>query len=285
MGIRRGLVVLVLATLLAGCGQRHSQRAAVAGYLTRVNRIEKTLTTPLSQVNQAISKFAQAQRSGGSLTNLVYASEEQQLLRAESRIRLAGHRLSALQPPRPAATLHRLLLQVNAAQAQLTHELARLVTFLPRFTAALRPLRPATSRLQAVLGQRSTAGAAAVSTVYASKAAALRRFQRTVEGILTQLRQLVPPAVQRAAYTSEVASLKGMSSAAGDLAASLQGGSPGNVQPLLLRFQRAATLNQSLGAQEARIADVRAYDAQIVRLARLGQAAQQERFRLANNLA
>lgn len=285
MGIRRGLVVLVLATLLVGCGQRHSQRAAVASYLTKVNRIEKTLSAPLSQVNQTVSKFAQSQRSGGSLTNLIYASEEQQLLAAESRIRLAGRRLRAIQAPRLATTLQRLLLEINAGQAQLTHELAQLVTFIPRFTAALRPLRPATTRLQAVLGQQSAAGVAAVSAVYARKAAALRRFQRAVEAILTQLRQLHPPAVQRAAYNSEVASLRGMSSSAGQLAVSLQGGSQGSIKPLLLRFQRAAALNQTLKAQQARIADARAYDEEIVRLGRLSQAAQQERLRLANNVS
>lgn len=283
MSIRRGLAVLVLTTLLAGCGQRHSQRAAVASYLTRVNRIEKTLTTPLSQVTQAVSKFAQSQRSGGSLTDLVYASEEQQMRGAESRIRLAGHRLRAIRAPRAAAPLHRLLLQINAGQAQLSHELAQLVTFVPRFTVALHPLRPATTRLQAVLGAPSAPGAN-VAAVYARKAAALRRFQRAVEGILAQLRQLVPPPVQRATYRSQVASLQGMSRAAGQLATSLQGGSSGAVEPLLLRFQRAATLNQTVAAQKARIAAVRAYDAQIVRLARLSQAAEQERFRLANNL-
>jgi hypothetical protein len=285
MWIRRGLVVLFLAALLGGCGQHHSQRAAVASYLTRINRIEKALTTPLSRVTQAVSRFAQSQHSGGSLTNLVYASEEQQLLKAESRIRLAGHRLSSIRPPRAALSLHGLLLQINAGQAQLTHELAQLVSFIPRFTAVLRPLRPATTRLQAVLGQQSAPGAAAVAAVYASKAAALRRFQRAVEAILRQLRQLDPPAVQRAEYATQVASLRGMSTTAGQLAASLQGGSPGNLQALLLRFQRSATLNQTLAAQEARIEAVRAYDGQIVRLARLSQAAQQERLRLANNLA
>jgi hypothetical protein len=237
------------------------------------------------QVNQTVSKFAQLQHSGGSLTNLVYASEEQQLLKAESRIRFAGHRLRAIRAPRPASTLQHLLLQINTGQAQLTHELAQLVTFIPRFTAALHPLRPATTRLQAVLGQQSAPGGSAVAAIYANKAAALRRFQRGVEAILRQLRQLVPPPVQRAEYNTQVASLKGMSDTAGQLAASLGRGSQGNIAPLLLRFQRAATLNQTLASQAARIADVRAYDAEIVRLSRLSQAAEQERFRLANNLS
>lgn len=283
MCIRRGLVALVLASLVAGCGQHPSQRAAVSSYLAKVNRIEKTLVPPLSQITKAVGRFAQAQRSGGSLTSLVYASEEQQLVRAGFQIRLAGRRLAAIRTPRPAAELRSLLLQINAGQARLTHELAQLVTFIPRFTAAMRPLRPATTRLQAALAKPSPPGAN-VAAVHANRASALRRFQRAAEGMLTQLRQLVPPPVQRAAYDSQIASLRGMRAAAGALAASLQGGAPGNVQALLLRFERAATLNQTVAAQKARIAGIRAYDGEIARLARLSQAAEQERLRLANNL-
>jgi hypothetical protein len=64
----------------------------------------------------------------------------------------------------------------------------------------------------------------------------------------------------------------------------LAGGPHGNVQQLLIQFDRAATSNQTLAAQKARIAAVRAYDRASARLNKLTRAAELERLHLANNL-
>lgn len=285
MWTRRGLIALGVASLIAGCGQHQSQRAEVATYLAKVDRVEKALAAQLSKVTQAASQFAQAQQTGGSLTSLVYSADAQKLLKAGSQIRLLGRRLAAMRAPRAAAQLRSLLLQIDAGEAQLTHELAQLVTFIPRFIAALHPLSPATIRLQDSLSKGAALSSANAATVYATKAAAVRRFKEVVDAILTQLRQLVPPPVQRPNYTTELASLRGMSATAGQLATSLQENQQADIQPLLLRFERAATLNQTVAAQKAQIAAIRAYDDQSLKLARLSQAAEQERLRLANNLS
>lgn len=285
MWIRRGLSALVLGGLLAGCGQQQGQRAAVAGYLRQVNRIETQLAAPLSKVTATGGQFAQQQHSGGSLTSLLPASEEQALLRSWSQIELLRAHLAGLKTPASALHLRSLLLQVVDGQATLTHELAQLVVFLPGYGQALRPLAPATRRLEVALSQQTAFGTAAVAAVYANKAAALRRFQSSLGGVLTKLRKLHPPAVSRPEYTGQLSALEGMSRAAGQLAAALQGGAPGNVQPLLAKFDRAATSNQTTAAQRARIAAVRTYDGESTRLARLSQEAERERLRLANSLS
>jgi hypothetical protein len=278
-------MALILGGLLAGCGQHQSQRAAVALYLKQVNRIEKQLVTPLSKVTTTGTQFSQEQRSGGSLTSLLPISQQEALLGAWSQIEALRARLAALKTPPPAGHLRSLLLQVIDGQAGLTHELAQLVVFLPRYDEDLRPLGPATRRLEVALSQQTAFGSAAVTAVYAGKAAALRQFQSSLNRVLAKLRELVPPAVSKPDYTGQVAALRGMSTTAGQLAAALQGGPTSGVQQLLAKFDRAATSNQTISAQKARIAAVRAYDGESTRLAKLSQAAELERLRLANNLS
>lgn len=275
----------MLGGLLAGCGQQQSERADVAAYLKKVNRIEKQLTAPLSKVTSTGSQFAQEQHSGGSLTNLLPVAQEQSLLKAGSEIEHIRGRLAALTTPPSAGHLRQLLLQVVDGQAKLTRELAQLVVFLPRYNAALRPLGSATRRLEVALAQQSAYGASAVAAVYAGKAAALRQFQASLNGVLRKLADLRPPAVSKPDYQGQVHALKGMSSTAGQLARALEGGPQGNVQQLLAQFDRAATSNQTISAQKARIAAVRAYDGQSTRLAKLSQEAELERLRLANTLS
>lgn len=281
---RSTLAVAALTLTLAGCGHSSSQRADVATYLKQVNRIEHALAKPLSTVASAGSQFAQEQRSGGSLIGLTTASHEQALQHAWRQIISLRSRLRAIRVPAPAAHLQSLLTQVVTGQARLTRELAQLVVFLPRYSQVLRPLTPAIRHLQSTLDQQSPTGAVSVASIDGAKAAALRQFKRKLDGILGQLHRLHAPAVQRPGLRTQIASLKGMSKSAGQLAEALQGGSNSDLQTLLAHFERAETLDQTVAAQKANISAVRAYDAENVRLSRLTQAAQQERQRLANNL-
>lgn len=279
------VALATVALLAAGCGQQQSQRDAVATYLKQVDKVESALARPLATVTTIGNQFAQEQSSGGTLTTLVTTSHRQALLGAWSQITMLRSHLAAIRTPFAASRLRGMLLAIVDGQARLTRELAELVEFLPRFGATLRPLVHATRRLELALAQQTVAGAAAISAVYASKAAALRQFKRSVDGVVTQLLRLQPPAVSRPQYETELASLKGMSSSAGRLAGALTSGAQANVQKLLLGFDRAATLSQTIPAQKAQIAAVRAYDNQSTLIQQLSQAAERERLRLANTLA
>ncbi|HTX30277.1 MAG TPA: hypothetical protein VMD09_02780 [Solirubrobacteraceae bacterium] len=277
---RPTLAVAALGLALAGCGHSSTQRSQVASYLRQVNRVEHALARPLSTVTSVGNQFASEQQSGGTLVGVSTQAHEQSLQRAWGQIVAARAHLAAIKVPAPAANLQRLLVQLVTGQAQLTREMAQLVTFLPGYSQALRTLAPTTRRLQSSLARQSA------STSYANKAAALRRFKAAVDGILRQLHQLRPPAVERPDYTTEVASVRGMSTSAGQLADALQGGSSsGDVRSLLLRFERAETLDQTVAAQKAESAAIRAYDRQASALSSLTTAAQQERLRLADNLS
>jgi hypothetical protein len=284
--MRRRLTVALLAMLLpAGCGGQHSQRPALANYITQAGRIEAALVTPLTAVTQAGAGFAKARgRHARLVDRLSGAGSERILLLASTQIGSLRARLAALPAPPPATRLRRLLLERVDLQARLTREVAALVAFVPRFAATLGPLGPATRRLEVSLSQRSAYGAAAVAAAYATKAAALRRFQASVDAVLVRLRGLRPPAVSRPGYRAQVASLVGMSTTAGRLARSIAAGPQGDVQPLLAAFDRAALSTQSVAVQKAQIAAIRSYDAQSGRLDGLTQAIDDERVRLSNTL-
>lgn len=279
------LASAALALLVAACGQSPGPRANVASYLKRVNKVEASLTAPLNAVTNAGQQFQQTQRSGGSLTNLVYESQQRQLMNAWSRVMAVRGRLAAIKAPAPAAHLRALLLQIIDTQARQTRQVAELVVFLPRYDAALAALGPATTRLRVALAQPTVYGAAAVAALDASKASALRRFKAQVDAIAGRLGRLRPPAVSKPDYDRQIASLRGMSSSAGKLASALGGGPQANLQPLLVQFDRAATSGQTVAAQKARIAAVRAFDGESAKLASLARAAELERLRLARTAA
>ena len=285
--MRRRLTVALLAMLLpAGCGGQHSQRPAVANYITQAGRIEAALDTPLTAVTQAGAGFAKARgRHARLVDRLAGAGAERILLHASTQIASLRARLAALPAPPPATRLRRLLLERVDLQARLTREVAALVAFVPRFAAALGPLGPATRGLEVSLSQRSAYGAAAVTAAYAAKATALRRFQASVDTVLVRLRRLRPPAVSRPGYRAQVAALVGMSTSAGRLARSIAAGPHGDVSPILAAFDRAAVSTQSVAVQKAQIAAIRSYDAQSGKLDALTRAIDDERLRLSNTLS
>lgn len=281
---RLALAAVAVAIVAGGCGHQSSQRPAVAAYVKQINRIESRLVVPLRQVTAGAALFSRAQSAGTSAGGPGAGTPEQTLLSAWARIRALRGQVAALSTPPAAAHLRALALELIDRQAELTREVAGLIEFLPRYNATLRPLAPATRRLEVVLSRRSAAGAAAVATVYASKAAALRRFQASVDAIRTRLRQLRPPPVSKPGYAAQLMSLQGMGSSAGRLAAALAHGAPSNVQPLIAQFDDAATSTHAVAVQRAEIAATRAYNSRSAVLADLSRRVALERVRLANTL-
>jgi hypothetical protein len=278
------LAAVLVAAIAGGCGQQSSQRPAVARYVTQVSTIESGLATPLGAVTESGSLFSQQQAAAGDQIHTASAPPEQTLRTAYSQIRELGARLAAIRTPPAAEHLRALLLELIDGQAAMTRQVAELVAFLPRYNAVLASLGPETKQLEAVLSQQSAYGAAAVSAVYAAKAAALRRFQAETGAAVSRLRRLRPPAVSRPGYSAQLASLQGMSTSAGRLAAALATGAPTGIGPLLAQFDRAAARGNSEAVQKAEIAAARAYDSSSGALDALSQKVELERLRLADTL-
>ena len=85
-------------------------------------------------------------------------------------------------------------------------------------------------------------------------------------------------------YSAQVRSLKGTSLNAEKLADAIQAGQTAGVSSILAAFDRAAVSNQTLGAQRAEIAAVRAYDTQTEKVNELAAQAEVARQRLAASL-
>ncbi len=280
-------LALALALALAGCGHQASkQRVAVAAYLRRVQRNENAFAKPFAAVAKAGSLLAAEQQRGSLLDSLAGAAGESSLQQASRRLAQLRGELAAIPAPPPAARLRRLLLELADRQIALAREVAGLQVFVPRFSAVLKGLAPATRRLQAVLAAPGVSGTyAAVAVAYELKAAALQRFAATASSTAKALRAIHPPAVWAPAYKTQLASLEGMSSGATHLAQALQTGQTGSFASLMLAFDRAATLSQTVAAQRAQIDAIKAYD----RAAQGGQTALRnkialERLRLADTL-
>jgi hypothetical protein len=279
-------VILAAASLLAGCGSgQPSQRPGVAHYIRQIDRIESQLKAPMNAVTRAGSDLASTPGKATLLGNLVKASSRETLASAESEIKVARAHLGSLGSPPAASHLRSLVLTLTAGEADLTHQLWLLSSFLPRFGAVLTPLGPAALSLERVLSQRSAYGSSAVLALYGAKARALRAFQRTTAEISARLRRLQAPRVSAPAYRAELDSLRGMGQSAGRLAAALVGGRPGNVQRLLIAFDRAAAATHTPAVARAQGRAIKAYDADTTRLSRLSQAIASERLRLSKTLS
>jgi hypothetical protein len=289
---------VLLTLMLGGCGNTHNTpRAAVAAYLTEVNAVEKQLAPPLVSVTRTIVDFARQSRASGAphvkhgagagalgQFRVVPAGQSDALLSADAQIKGLRGRLAALPAPGPARRLRTLLLELVDRQATLTHQMAKLVVFLPGFSQAMAPLGPALVRLERVLSVAQAQGPAAVAAVYAEKSVALRGFRAVALAILRNLRGLDPPVVSLPSYHAQVRAIQGMARSAEGLAGALGTGSTAAARPLLVQFSRAATGPASLTAQKAQIAAIHAYDAQIASLNRLAEAASRERLRLSLTL-
>ena len=294
MSPRRAAAVLSLLALVAGgCGKQSSQRPDIARYVKQVNTIEAALAAPLASVTSAGNAFSREQRSGGDVLSqrpagksilVLGPSPEQTLQKALTRIRALRARLAAIGAPPAAGHLRVLLLELIDGDAAMTRELAELVAYLPAYAATLGSLGPATRQLETVLSRRTAYGAAAVRAVFATKAAALRRFQVTTGTLVLQLHRLRPPPVSRPGYAAEVTALQGMGASAGRLAAMLAAGGSANVRPVLAQFDRAAGNGETVAVQRAEIAADRAYDSRVSALNALSQKVTLERLQLSNTL-
>jgi hypothetical protein len=285
---RASVIAIALAALIAGCGGGgHAQKQGRqdVAYVKRINAIEAQLHQPLVAVTQASAQFGSKRKAGPVVTaDRGTRAQEKTLNAARVRIRSLGESLAAIPAPPAYAKLRTLLVRLVNQQAYLTEQTAKLVVFLPSFDSALRPLAPATVRLERALSVTQAYGPSAVQAVYARKAHALRTFHSDVERVLVHLRHLSAPQVSAPDFDAQVDALHGMSVDAGKLADAIGSGQTTNVAGLLQNFDKAAVSNQTVHVQKAQIAAVKAYDRQVSKLNSLAVAAERERLRLASTL-
>jgi hypothetical protein len=288
MTARAILVAVVAATLVGGCGGS-GERKSVAAYIESVNKIEQQMRAPLNQVVRTYGRFSTKEKP---------QSVARRLDRSRATLLTLHRRLTKLDPPPTANKLHRLLLQLVAAEIGLAGEIERLAVFLPGFQAVLTNVGPANSRLAASLSAAPTPKPKTVrgtrqqilaaqadykhqfAQAAAVQAAAIEAYRADLVPLIRRLRRLDPPAVLEPSLRSEVAMLSRLRSTAESLAEALRTGRYSEIPTLNRSFTVASRTSQTVSAQKAQIAAIRRYNDRIRALNALTAGIQREQSRL-----
>ena len=173
---------------------------------------------------------------------------------------------------------------------------------MARFTAAYRPLLAASSTARLALGRalaaapvpkpraiRGTANEiasaraayrAAADRAAADEADAVDVYVTRLAVIERRLRALHPPAAMLPGYRAELRTLRELRTSGARLAAGLRGPDRSHVSALARRFEGAARLADTVGAQRAQIAAIKAYNRRVRSISALQRRVEAEVARL-----
>jgi hypothetical protein len=241
------LLVIAAACVLVAAGCGGGQRKAVSRYIQQVDAVETEMARPLAQIAQGLKTYS----STGKGTSASDSAHAQRTLTA------LHERLMRLDPPPPARTLHTLVVRLVGDEAELAGELHRTAVFLPRFKAAVAPLKPVTATLDRTLRSSRTA---------ATQARALSVYSNALDAPLASLASLHPSSVLRPAYDTQVQRLQRLRKGAVALAAALRSGKRTAAAAAVVAFEQAARTGNDVAAQKAQIAAVKAYNAKVARI-------------------
>ena len=288
LGVAAAAAVVAAATVTAVDRKPHAsrERRDVGAYIDAVNAIQAQMQRPLSRVLLAYRSFAPGKHAGAELA------------RAARTLRRLDRRLAAVTAPPEARTLRRRLLELVARQAEMTGEIGAITRFVPRFDAVLARARaadrvlsrrlssarvPAAERLhgtRAQIAAQQRAFDAGARRAAAAQAAALTAFDAQLLAVDARLRRLEPPRAFAPAYHAQRRAFADIVAAGDRLAAELRTTRATNVAATNRRFTVALREAESLAAQRAQIAAVRAYNARVVSLRTAGDRVQAELQRL-----
>jgi hypothetical protein len=255
---------LAVCAILPGCGGE-SDRDRVQSYLKEANGIQRRATPAFKRSNDVYRRFA---------TNKIRPSQAaRKLAGAERAIRRTRTRLARLDPPRPAAQLHRKLLRVYDLNVNLADETTQLARYLPAAAAALRPVQ----RINRRLGRELKAAGDPTA-----QGRALGHYADALRTPVRRLRRLHPPPVLVASDRARVRRLAATRSLASRLRDAIEARDSRRVARLLLRFRRVTRG----GGGEAPFSgsSLRAYNRRYFAIAHAAGAVQKERVRLERSL-
>ncbi len=131
--------ILVGATVLvAGCGANHDRRDAVNRYFDRVDAAQAQVRLEAGPIEKAFAGFSTVHNS---------KSEMRALVRAHTVLALTWAKVRRVQPPEDARPLHADLVLLYSLQVDVARALVAMTRFVPRYQAALEPLKPAHATL------------------------------------------------------------------------------------------------------------------------------------------
>lgn len=286
-----GAAATVTAAIIVSLPHGEStQRKALVAYVDSVDNVQARMTFPMTKVLHAYRAFVHEKS--------VTPQTQAQLGQAQSTIETLQRRLAALPAPPDAHRLRGDVLRVVSGEVEITHEVDLLARFVTPFAQAvarvhgaglslakaLAAVKPPTPHLvrgtKKQIAKARAAFATASDRTAGAEADALDAYDAVVARELAGLRRLSPPPAYTPALRSEVLGMQAIHRAGGRLAHVLRTKNRSDVAVLGRAFTLATRRSESVPAQRAEIAAVKAYDARVRRLSRFTASVQQEVTRL-----
>jgi hypothetical protein len=261
-----GCLLLLSALVLSGCGDsaKDKRRDDVNDYLGRVGRIQDRYAPSFALANKAYQDFSKGK---------VGKRQLERLKGAEVSILAARNELQDVRPPEDARTLHRDLIKLYDANAQLGLEVITLQRFLPGVRKTLSGLARVNARYRNNL---------ATTTSATDQASALDGYGAAIAGVNKKLQRLPAPTALRPWQRSQVTRLRDISQTGRTLAAALRVGDRTAVEALIKRFR--FLLAHQPNVTQAQHDAVKAYDDRLIGLTKLQGRIAAEHQRLQNEL-
>jgi hypothetical protein len=284
----------VSVTVLGHNSKGSKERRAVTAYIGRVNTIQNQMHAPLTRVLLAYRDFS------GKGGNRKHAASE--LAAASATLARLDRRLAAVPAPPEARVLRRRILALVAQQAAITREVHSLATFAPGFAGLLARARVANVKLgralqavpvpkphtlhgtkkQVLAAQRAykaQSGAAA-----AAQADAIDVYDAELVTLVHRLAKLQPPPVLKPSYNAQLRAFRAIAASGSQLSAELRKADRANIATLGRRFELSSRIAQSVAAQRAEIAAIKAYNARARAIGAASGRVQEELARLQRDL-
>jgi hypothetical protein len=260
------------AVVVTVANGRHSnpKRTAVASYINAVNGVQQQMRLPLTRVLTAYHDFARP----GTNTR----KSAQALARATRTLATVRRRISAVVPPPKAKRLHLLMLELVDQETGVTVEVQQLAAFTPRYRSTLAEYQqagtvlarglaavkiPAPHRLRGTRKQivkAQQAYTAASSAAAGAQADVVDAYDAVLLRVLRDFRRLHPPRALAPAYAAQTRALEATRAAGARLSAGLRSTNRSRVPVLGRAFTQASRISQSVAAQRAEIAAIKAYN-------------------------
>lgn len=221
-----------------------------------------------------------------------------QLAQAEKTLTSLRKQIAAVPAPPDAVQLRADVLRLVGGEATVTHEVNLLARFSPSYSASLAQLQAAAAKLGHTLSaiqpptahsirgtkkqiaQAQAAFTAASDQAASAQADAVAAYDVVVAHVLTRMRRLSPPHVLAPALRYEVNGLIATHRAGERLASTLRQKNRSHVSQIARSFTIATRSSQTVAAQRAEIAAVKAYNARVRSLGADAAAVQKEIARL-----
>lgn len=258
-----GAVILVaVATVVAGCGGSHARRDAVNRYFDRVDAAQAQVRREAVPIEKAFAHFSSVRNT---------QSETHALVHAHAVLERALTNVQLVRPPADATPVYTDLVRLYGLQAGVAAELVAMTRFVPQYDAALVPLKPTHATLVSDL--KAAKGWAKIGKAF-------ERYRLALAGVVARLGRLSAPSTLRPAFEAERSTLARSVGLCTSIEAALAQHDAKRTSTGIRALSGLGTEKAVVRARRDQIAAAKAYNARLTRIASLAAKIGRERDKL-----